>query len=690
MSNYVRNSNSLNEELKRREAGEQKKENNGRMTLDDTQRVKVLSPGRLVAKRFFRNKLAIVGLAILIFMFAFAFVAPLFYPYGQTEVFYKYDQMLVDYGIVNERTEYVSHILDNTVEIPRSVKNMMTSYISTMQKDNLSEYSVFDNDGNPYVVNRLGEGVYCLSMGEMETVAELPSARVIGQLNKITGELKASVSADELPEGFAEKCAACLKSNTMSFKMDGVEYVIEKGSTKVAYNVKSTSGDSLIFEGEDLGAEFTEAFKSANDAGEASFMFGGKQYSFIRNDEGVKAALKGDSEPVIVASYFAFDAFEAGTSFSDRFIAEALLNLYDGGKFEDDGTNYKIDNDDESFVIRTSSGEDVAMLSNVVVRRYDGTDTLSIDFKQAVADVVTDMREQGLSESRFNFVIPELDDTGAYLYDENGELVYGEKEILVEKKLDNFVLRCKQTTYLIDIYADPSPTHPFGTDADGMDILARMMYGGRISLMVGFVVVFLECILGIIMGGLAGFFGGWVDTVIMRLVDIFYCIPTYPILIILGATFDAMRLGSYQRLIWMMAVLGILGWAGVARLVRGQILSLREQEFMVAQEATGVRVSRRIFKHLVPNVMPQLIVSATMGLGSVIITESTLSFLGLGVKRPLATWGTMINAITSSNENLVRYAYIWIPVGLLICLTVIAFNFVGDGLRDAFDPKMKQ
>jgi len=217
-----------------------------------------------------------------------------------------------------------------------------------------------------------------------------------------------------------------------------------------------------------------------------------------------------------------------------------------------------------------------------------------------------------------------------------------------------------------------------------------MMYGGRISLMVGFVVVFIEIILGVIMGGLAGFFSGWVDTLIMRIVDVFYCIPTIPILLILGALFDKMKMDPYRRLIWMMATLGILGWASIARLVRGQILSLREQEFMVAQEATGMKARRRIFRHLVPNVMPQLIVAATMNVGSTIIYESTLSFLGMGVKHPMATWGTMINAITSSSENMIRYTYIWIPVGLLICLTVIAFNFVGDGLRDAFDPKMRR
>jgi peptide/nickel transport system permease protein len=216
------------------------------------------------------------------------------------------------------------------------------------------------------------------------------------------------------------------------------------------------------------------------------------------------------------------------------------------------------------------------------------------------------------------------------------------------------------------------------------------MYGGRISLLVGFVVVIIEMFIGVIMGGIAGYFGGMVDNLIMRLVDIFYCIPSMPILIITGALFDSLEMDYKTRLIWMMAILGFLGWAGVARMVRGQILSLREQEFMVAAEASGLSTSRRIFRHLVPNVMPQLIVQATMGLGSVIITESTLSFLGLGVKHPMATWGNMMNNITQKVEYLQAYAYIWVPIGCLICLAVIAFNFVGDGLRDAFDPKMKR
>lgn len=316
--------------------------------------------------------------------------------------------------------------------------------------------------------------------------------------------------------------------------------------------------------------------------------------------------------------------------------------------------------------------------TRLVVRDRVGMDSLSAQFKEKVARAIADMGNQ--QKAVFSYPLPALDDSGTLV----------DTEITVTRKPLEYGISCTQRTYVVDRYGAPSAAHPLGTDGDGMDVLARMMAGGRISLLVGFVVVLLEVALGMVLGGLAGYFGGWTDQIIMRLVDVFYCIPSMPVLIILGAMFDSLRLRPYVRLFWLMAILGFLGWASIARLVRGQILSLREQEFMVAAEAAGLSASRRIFRHLLPNVMPQLIVTATMGLGSVILTESTLSFLGLGVKHPMATWGTMINSVTRSTETMIRYSHIWLPVGLLICLTVIAFNFAGDGLRDALDPKMKR
>lgn len=245
-------------------------------------------------------------------------------------------------------------------------------------------------------------------------------------------------------------------------------------------------------------------------------------------------------------------------------------------------------------------------------------------------------------------------------------------------------------------YADPSKEHLLGTDDKGMDVFVRLMYGGRISLTIGFIVVILETLIGIVLGGISGYFGGWVDQLIMRIVDIFNCIPTLPILLIASAIIDARfsaelnnQITSTQRIYILMAIITIFSWSGVARLVRGQILALREQEYITATEVMGLPTWRKIFKHLIPNVMPQLIVSMTLGLGSVILFESTLSYLGLGVQVPKAAWGTMI-ATAKTREVLQYHTNVWLPAGLLIVVAVLGFNFIGDGLRDAMDPKAKK
>ena len=255
--------------------------------------------------------------------------------------------------------------------------------------------------------------------------------------------------------------------------------------------------------------------------------------------------------------------------------------------------------------------------------------------------------------------------------------------------LNTFNIKRDTKAQLIRMFEFPSREHPLGLDNNGMDVMTRLMYGGQVSLMVGFIVVFFEIILGVIVGGLSGYFGGAVDTILMRVVDLFNSIPFYPVVIIIGSVMDTLQIEPRQRLYILMVVLGVLGWTGVARVVRGQILSLREQDFMVAAEATGIPTSRRIFRHLVPNVMPLLIVQATGSLGGIIITEATLGFLGLGVKYPEASWGSIIN-VASDAYVMTNFWFMWIPAGLLILLTVLGFNFIGDGLRDAFDPKMKR
>ena len=292
----------------------------------------------------------------------------------------------------------------------------------------------------------------------------------------------------------------------------------------------------------------------------------------------------------------------------------------------------------------------------------------------------------------FSFAGPLLyTEWGEIELDESGKTEYSVSETTYTVNGKEYTVRQTTEKSLKDNFLDaPSATHILGTDNEGYDIFVRLMYGGRISLTVSFIAVFLITILGVILGGIAGYFGGAIDNIIMRLCDILICLPGIPILLIISTILDASDIDAKYRIYLLMIYLTFISWPGTARLVRGQILSLREQDFMVATEATGLPIRRRIFRHLIPNVMPQLIVTATMGLGSVILTESTLSFLGLGVKHPMATWGTMINSVATSAQAMTEYTYIWIPVGCLICLTVVAFNFVGDGLRDAFDPKMKR
>ncbi len=682
----------FNEALKQRELREReenkRRSGDNEMTLDDAARVKVLSPGMLVFKRFIRNKLAIVGSAILIFMFLLAFVGPLFYKYGQTQVFTAYKQLNVNYANAKERTEYVVYTVEDR-GIGTTTKNLFNSIVLKMEEAGQTQSLVADEDSKQTVlVEKQGENIYTMSVNEPVDIGSF-ALQNIGRFNTKFG--KVAYTGEAMDAAFDTAVAAAVKAGQTQFEYDGNMFLLQEGVNAREKIVMGTGNSAMEYVGEDLGAEFAAAVGQCVIDENTSFTYQDSLYA-VTPDQGAsyKVTGLGESKLSFVGSPFVFDTVVSGTKLSDQFKVNALLAIYGEGKFTADGTQYAVETEGDQIYINTADGERFSAVSTFVVRRFNGEDSLEIGFKNATRDLVAQMEAENLNTATFTYKIPQLNEKGEVITDENGEILLVESELTIQDKVTDYVVVCEQYTSMIDRFAAPSSEHIFGTDGDGMDILARMLAGGRVSLLVGFVVVILEILLGVIMGGLAGYFGGWVDNLIMRLVDIFYCIPSMPILIIVGFMLDELRLEPYVRLMWLMAVLGFLGWASIARLVRGQILSLRDQDFMVATEATGLPVSRRIFRHLIPNVMPQLIVTATMGLGSVILTESTLSFLGLGVKHPMATWGTMINSVATSAQAMITYTYIWIPVGLLICLTVVAFNFVGDGLRDAFDPKMKR
>ena len=562
--------------------------------LDDEQRVKVLSPGMLVAKRFFRNKLAVAGLVILVAMFVFSFVGGMISPYGESQVFRKTENVWKDYAGATYNKAYIFETVDGT-EFPAAGQQ---KFILATNKGDAS----FEADGVTYALENKGEEYWAIYSAE-------PVATVLTLKGKSTYKESGSVTVtDEIKEGYE----AAVENDEDTFEVDGTTYSIEKSGRE---NVITISGE--------VAFATKKVFSAASNDAELGFEF----------------------------QQLALDALEAGDD-----------------SFECDGVTYEMSTvEGETATEITKDGEVYATVSGLLVSPQANGVFLSLSFKEAV--------EQAITEKASTFTA----------LNENG----GEETYQLQTKNTQYVVRNQKETTVNDTYSAPSKKHWAGTDGNGMDMLTRLMYGGRISLMIGFVVIIIEGIIGILIGGISGYFGGWVDTILMRVVDVVICIPAMPLYIIIGSVMDYYKIDPRIRIYALCAILGIVGWPSIARMVRGQILSLREQEFMVATEATGVRVSRRIFRHLIPNVIPQLIVIATMGLGDVILMEATLSFLGIGVKFPYASWGNIVNAVNDVYV-LTNFWFVWIPAGFLILLTVLGFNFVGDGLRDAFDPKMKR
>ena len=567
---------------------EEKKKNSRAGALDDEQRVKVLSPSMLVFKRFIRNKLAIVGVAFILFMFLFAFVGGWVSPYGEDQVFTHYEGLEKDYASVTVNTDYRYTIVDGE----KFDSLAQSKFILALN----TGAATFDAQGKTYSYEQKGEDLYVVN-GTTEVAR--------GMSNKMMTAVK-PVEGVTLPEGFEAAANEAIKAGETAFEFEGVSYVV-------------------TLEG--------------------------------------KEASVGTGSPVALASKTVYDTVDSSieTGFDFRLAAETAIQA-GASSFEVDGVTYGLTIEPEVGASITKDGEMIALASNTVVNSYIAGQVLTLEFKDAAKEAIAN------DQTEFEF-------------DGTTYVVYRNNTI--------WDIRSETQTQVVNAYEAPSFTHWLGTDGNGMDLLTRIMYGGRVSLVIGFIVVFIAAFLGVILGGVAGYFGKWVDSIIMRIVDIFNCIPSTPLIIILGSIMDAERVDPQIRMLYLMLILGFLSWPGVARLVRGQILSLREQEFMTATEACGLTVSHRIFRHLVPNVMPQLIVTCTMSLGSTIITESTLSFLGLGVKYPFASWGNIISAV-STVHVMTNYWFVWIPAGLCILVTVLGFNFVGDGLRDAFDPKMKR
>ena len=538
-------------------------------SLNDDRRVKVLSPGMLVAKRFIRNRMAVTGLVILIFMFVFSFIGGLVSPYGQDQFFYTDKTIRKSFGEAKENTEFrYGSNSDELFGLTAQAKAMLAIQ---QGKDS------FNFSNHNYTMNKVSDEMFTVSCDGV----------MVGYAAK--DMVNADAADQKLSFEFNYQALTAYATGAKEFTADGVTYAL------------------------------------AEDGG---ITLDGADYAYIS-----RYLVQAISPDVFLSR-----------DFKDKLLA--TIATAENGK-------------------ATFTYTDESLITNEPEQTEDGENA--------------DGQTSGIN----------TEDPNAPKQDDTSNTATAEYDLEFKAATNSWQILQEKSSRQYDQYSFPNKQHWLGTDMYGMDMLTRLMYGGRVSLLIGFIVIIIETVIGVIFGGISGYFGGWVDNLIMRIVDIFYCIPSMPVIIILGAAMDASRVDPTIRMVYLMLILGFLGWAGIARLVRGQILSLREQEYMAAAEACGLSVSRRIFKHLIPNVIPQLIVTCTMGLGSVIIMEATLSFLGLGVRFPFASWGNIISDVNNTHV-LTTYWFIWIPAGVLLLLTVLAFNLVGDGLRDAFDPKMKR
>ena len=538
-------------------------------SLNDDRRVKVLSPGMLVAKRFIRNRMAVTGLVILIFMFVFSFIGGLVSPYGQDQFFYTDKTIRKSFGEAKENTEF--RYGSNSDELFGLTAQAKALLAIQQGKD------TFNFSNHNYTMNKVSDEMFTISCDGV----------MVGYAAK--DMVNADAADQKLSFEFNYQALTAYATGAKEFTADGVTYAL------------------------------------AEDGG---VTLDGADYAYI-----------------------------------SRYLVQAISP--------------------DVFLSRDFKDKLLATIATA----QDGKATFTYTDESLIMDEPEQTEDGENADGQTSGINTE--DPNAPKQDDTSNTATAEYDLEFKAATNSWQILQEKSSRQYDQYSFPNMKHWLGTDMYGMDMLTRLMYGGRVSLLIGFIVIIIETVIGVIFGGISGYFGGWVDNLIMRIVDIFYCIPSMPVIIILGAAMDASRVDPTIRMVYLMLILGFLGWAGIARLVRGQILSLREQEYMAAAEACGLSVSRRIFKHLIPNVVPQLIVTCTMGLGSVIIMEATLSFLGLGVKFPFASWGNIISDVNNTHV-LTTYWFIWIPAGVLLLLTVLAFNLVGDGLRDAFDPKMKR
>lgn len=535
-------------------------------SLNDDRRVKVLSPGMLVAKRFIRNRMAVTGLVILIFMFVFSFIGGLVSPYGQDQFFYTDKTIRKSFGEAKENTEFrYGSNSDELFGLTAQAKAMLAIQ---QGKDS------FNFSNHNYTMNKVSDEMFTVSCDGV----------MVGYAAK--DMVNADAADQKLSFEFNYQALTAYATGAKEFTADGVTYALAEGG-------------GVTLDGAD--------------------------YAYIS-----RYLVQAISPDVFLSR-----------DFKDKLLA-TIATAQDGKA--------------------TFTYTDESLIMNEPEQTEDGENANG--------------QTSGIN----------TEDPNAPKQDDTSDTATAEYDLEFKAATNSWQILQEKSSRQYDQYSFPNMKHWLGTDMYGMDMLTRLMYGGRVSLLIGFIVIIIETVIGVIFGGISGYFGGWVDILLMRVTEIVGAIPFLPFALVLSAILQSSDLHENTRIFIIMLILGLLSWTGLAKLIRGQILAEREKEFVTAARSMGVKEGRIAFKHILPNVISVILVSVTLDFAGCMLTESSLSYLGFGVQLPRPTWGNMLDG--SRNALVIQsYWWRWVFPALFLSIVVICINIIGDTLREVLDPK---
>ncbi|MBQ8249554.1 MAG: ABC transporter permease subunit [Clostridia bacterium] len=618
--------------------------------LDVLEVEKLESPSKLAIKAFFRRKLAVAALIVLLSLFLFVFIGPYFFPMHLTYTDNLQANIAPNFSMLSVPSGLKGNIRDinGCSNFTVGVSNDNTLYMWGYTKDALTklDYSKFPDiieEGN----------VLMASAGFDHIIAITTDGHIVGWGNKNNGQYGAANEAD----GYISMDRVLSEAG---FEKDGDYYKIPDTS-KIEQLVCGYQATALVIDGH-------------------AYMWGN-----ARNYDNMKTLAEkqsGDIAKVAMTNYrivvMKDDGSVSGGKANFFFKQSAISSTQ--GKVESVGDYLKKSN----VVDVTATKDSMAFLTDEGEVLIFGTSSYGED-KIVLPEEGKYIKLVGGSQH-----ILGLTDTGkvyAWGYNSDGQtkisgkdaddIFTGSKQSYAVNEDDELTAKAGLRGYL------------FGTDNKGRDTFTRIVHGGKMTMTIGAVAVIVSSIIAIIIGCLSGYFGGWVDMLLMRITEIFSAIPFLPFAMMLSFIIRNYSIDENTRIFIIMVILGLLSWTGLARMIRAQVLAEREKEFVIAAKAMGVKESRIAFKHILPNIISVILVSMTLDFAGCLLTESSLSYLGFGVQLPQPTWGNMLNG---ANNSIViqNYWWQWLFPPIFLSIATISINIIGDTLRDVLDPKSSQ